>query len=88
MFDEVITNHGNCYDTAIGIFTVPFSGTYLFIVNVKNLATNVAYVGLTGTKSVCETNVGKFLDQQISAGELTEYMHLRTQEDHHLIFAE
>lgn len=30
VFDKAITNNGNCYNTATGIFTAPIAGTYYF----------------------------------------------------------
>ncbi len=35
LFDTVITNHGNNYNSETGIYTVAYSGVYQFIITVS-----------------------------------------------------
>ena len=34
-FTNVITNHGNDYDPQTGVYTVPYSGTYQFLITIS-----------------------------------------------------
>ena len=47
----------------------------------------VVHMELVGAYSFCEINVGKFQDQHILAGDLTNHMHPHTQKDQCLISA-
>ncbi|XP_045204780.2 uncharacterized protein LOC123557399 [Mercenaria mercenaria] len=42
-FDRVITNDGNGYNTHTGVFTVPVTGTYMFIFYVSSSSSNVQF---------------------------------------------
>ncbi|XP_045206519.2 uncharacterized protein LOC123558705 [Mercenaria mercenaria] len=42
-FDRVITNDGNAYNMHTGVFTVPVTGTYMFIFYVSSSTSNVQF---------------------------------------------
>jgi hypothetical protein len=42
-FDKIITNDGNAYNAVTGIFTVPVTGTYVFIFYLNSSTSNVKF---------------------------------------------
>jgi hypothetical protein len=42
-FDKIITNDGNAYNSVTGIFTVPVTGTYVFIFYLNSSTSNVEF---------------------------------------------
>ncbi|XP_060563690.1 uncharacterized protein LOC132723040 [Ruditapes philippinarum] len=42
-FDKIITNDGNAYNAVTGIFTVPVTGTYVFIFYINSSNSNVVF---------------------------------------------
>lgn len=49
MFDMVVSNIGNGYDALTGVFTAPYSGTYLFVLNI--MVNNNNYIQVAIDKS-------------------------------------
>ncbi|CAC5410361.1 C1QL [Mytilus coruscus] len=63
-FDQVLTNVGNAYNSATGIFTAPFSGTYLFSWNIRSgyVASIITKLMVNGTP-MQSTHTDSSLDQ-------------------------